>query len=112
MQYNCAIMKGAVVISACIYQVFQSPTVQCHTHQGEQNMSIVTFGSSGENSQPYSIVDVHMRLRKGGMKDLRVFVAPSICEALTGHPITLCQDSYAHIAGLPLADASDGSDAL
>ena len=80
--------------------------------KGVQNMSIVTFGSRGENSQPYSIVDVCMRLRKGGMKDLRVFVVPSICEALTGHPITLCQESYAHLAGLPLADASDGSDDL
>ena len=109
--------------SKCVHIVLDSGSQRSYITQqlqhelslqpkGEQNMSIVTFGSRGENSQPYSIVDVCMRLRKGGMKDLRVFVVPSIFEALTGHPITLCQEGYTHLAGLLFANALDGSDAL
>lgn len=53
-----------------------------------------------------------MELRSGSMKELTMFVAPIICEALTSQPITLCQEKYKHLAGLPFADQSDGSDAL
>ena len=75
-------------------------------------MAIVTFGSKGEESRVCEVVNVFMQLRSGGSRDLTVFVVPIICEALTCQPITLCRDRYTHIAGLPLADLSDGSDAL
>jgi hypothetical protein len=57
----------------------------------------------------YDVVSVRMKLRSRRMKDLTVFAVPTICEDLTCQPITLCQDSYKHLAGLPLADPSDGS---
>ena len=80
--------------------------------KGEQSMSIATFGSRGEKSRVFKFVDVRMALRDGRTRDLTVFVVPIICEPLMCQPITLCRDNYKHLAGLPLADASDGSDAL
>lgn len=80
--------------------------------KGEQSMVIVTFGSRGEKSRMCEVVDVRMQLSHGGMRDLTVFVVPIICEALACQPITLCRDSYKHLAGLPLADPSNGLDAL
>ena len=80
--------------------------------KGEQSMAIVTFGSRGEKSSVCEVVDICMKLESGRVKDLTRFVVPIICEALAYQPITLCRDSYQHLAGLPLADQSDGTDAL
>ena len=51
------------------------------------------------------IEDVRMELRDGCMRDLTVFVVPTICvsEALMCQPITHCRDSYKHLVGRPLA---------
>ena len=80
--------------------------------KGEQCMSIVTFGSRGEKSRICPVIEVRLGLRDGLMRDLTMFVVPMICEALTCQPVTLCRDSYKHLAGLPLADPSDGTDTL
>ena len=80
--------------------------------KGEQSMAIVTFGSRGEKSSVCEIVDICMKLESGRVKDLTTFVVPIRCEALAYQPITLYRDSYKHLAGLPLADLSDGTDAL
>ena len=72
-------------------------------------MAIVIFGSRGEKSSVCEAVDICMKLESGHVKDLTMFV---ICEALTYQPITLCRDSYKNLAGLPLADLSDGTYAL
>ena len=80
--------------------------------KGEQCMSIVTFGSRGEKSRICPVIEVRLGLRDGCMRDLTMFVVPIICEALTCQPVTLCRDSYKHLAGLPLADSSDGTDTL
>ena len=75
-------------------------------------MSIVTFGSRGEKSRRCPVIEVRLGLRDGRMRDLTMFVVPMICEALTCQPVTLCRDSYKHLAGPPLADPSDGTDTL
>lgn len=50
------------------------------------------------------IVNVCVKVKNGGLKQLTLFVVPLICEPLAYQPVTLCQDKFKHLKGLPLAD--------
>lgn len=80
--------------------------------KGEQSMNIMTFGSQGEASRVCEVVNVCMVVRGGGTKKLTLFAVPLICEPLTCQPVTFCQENFKHLAGLPLADPSDGHNRL
>lgn len=79
---------------------------------GEQSMSIMTFGSRGEAPQVCDVVNVCMEVRGGQTRQLTLFTVPIICEPLTCQPISFCRDNFKHLSGLPLADPSDGDEQL
>lgn len=80
--------------------------------EGEQCMSILTFGSNQENSQVHKFVKVGLTQRNGESQQLTLFAIPTICEPLASQPIAFCQNSYKHLSGLDLADSSDGQSHL
>lgn len=70
---------------------------------GEQRISIMTFGSSEGKSQLCERVKVGLVLQT---KQFSMFVVPFICQSAT---INLCREKFEHLSGLDLADLSDGS---
>ena len=76
---------------------------------GEQRMSIMTFGSSEGKSRNCERVKVGLNLKNGKTKQFSMFVVPLICQPLTCQPVDLCKERFEHLAGLELADSSDGS---
>ena len=79
---------------------------------GEQCMSIMTFGSAEETPQLCKFVKVGVILREGGTQSLTLFAVPSICEPLASPPIAFCWDNFEHLSGLDLASSSDGRSRL
>ena len=80
--------------------------------EGEQCMSIMTFGSNVEKSQVCTVVKVGLKLRDGETQELTLFAVPMICEPLASQPTAFCQNNYEHLSGLDLADPSDGNSRL
>ena len=78
------------------------------TPEGEQHMSIATFGSCRRDPQLCEVVQICVRLRDGQDKLLKVFTVPLICEPLSCQPITLCAEQCEHLSHLELADCSEG----
>lgn len=76
--------------------------------EGEQCMSIISFGSDKRNTQRCEVVKVGMKMRDGTDKEFELFTVPLICESLTAQPIAVCVEKYDHLARLELADFSDG----
>ena len=77
--------------------------------EGDQHMSIITFGSDQCGSQKREIVRIRMRLKDGPDKEFRLFALPLICEPIAAQPIALCRERYSHLSQLDLADLSDGT---
>lgn len=82
------------------------------TSDGEQRMSIMTFGSSEERPHVCDTVRVGVVMRDRQPKQLALCTVPHICEPLASQPINFCRDNYEHLSGLDLADSSDGSSRL
>ncbi len=80
--------------------------------EGEQHVSIVTFGSSRGDPTVCPVVRVGMRTRSGRGKEFTLLTVPQICEPLSSQPITLSMERYDHLSGLELADFSDGETPL
>ena len=72
--------------------------------EGEQCMSIMTFGSNEEKPQVCKFVKVGLTLRGGETQELTLFAVPMICDPLASQPIAFCRSSYEHLSGLDLAD--------
>ncbi len=70
-------------------------------------MSILTFGSSEERPRVCKLVTLGVFLKNGQTKHLKVFTVPPICEPLSYQLIAFCQQNYAHLSDLDLADHSD-----
>ena len=79
---------------------------------GEQQMSILTFGSNNRNTQTCEMVRVGLTTREGPDMELELFSVPLICEPLVAQPISLCKVKYDHLSQLELADYSDGVSAV
>ena len=82
------------------------------TVRGRQSMSIMTFGSRDMCVRECDLVHVGTELMGGGTRPLSLYAVPVICEPFNCQPVTLCQMNYPHLAGLPLADPSDGREQL
>ena len=72
---------------------------------GEQQLSIATFGSARGGPKVCPIVSVGVVLKGYSNLMMSLFVVPMICEPLVSQPIDACQDSQ--LAGLELADWAD-----
>ena len=77
-------------------------------------MAITTFGSrEGQECQcTCDVVRIAVHTAGGELVDLHIYVVPFICEPLACQPIDFCQANFSHLAGLPLADCSDGKNQL
>lgn len=76
--------------------------------KGKHPLTIMTFGSSEEQSRICESVRLSLTLRNGQTKQLMLFTVPLICEPLTCQPVSFCQGNFDHLAGIDLADPSDG----
>lgn len=75
------------------------------TSEGEQCMSIITFGSDKRDRKFCEVVRMGMRMKDGQSQELMLFAVPLICKPLSGQPITLCVENYSHLSQLELADS-------
>ena len=82
------------------------------TEEGEQSMTIMTFGSREGQLHTCKNVTLTLALKDGLEKHLSLLAVPSICQPLSYQPILLCQEKYEHLTGLHLADHSDGNSPL
>ena len=84
----------------------------CLKKRGEQNMSIVTFGSHKECKQVCDVVHVAVEKSSGGINLVPLFTVPLICEPITCQTVAFCQASFSHLSSLLLADNSEEKDQL
>ena len=68
----------------------------------------MTFGANEEHSQVCKLIRLSLALKGGRTKHLTLFTVPLICEPLACQPVSFCQENFNHLAGLDLADPSDG----
>ena len=80
--------------------------------QGEQSMTIMTFGSKEEQSQICTLTKIGLVLHDGQKRPLKLYCVPFICQPLTCQPISFCRENFEHLSGLELADPSDDSSRL
>ena len=76
--------------------------------EGEQPLTIMTFGSRQAQSHVCESVRLGLSLKSGCTKQLMLFTVPLICEPLTCQPVSFCQGNFKHLVGFDLADPSDG----
>ena len=77
--------------------------------KGKQSLTIMTFGSSAEQSRVCTFTKLNLVLSDGETRTLTLFAVPLICEPLACQPVSFCQESFDHLNGLHLADPTDGS---
>ena len=75
--------------------------------EGQQEMSVMTFGSQHPTTQSYDLVKVGIATNGGENEELELFSVPVICQPLTSQPIGLCKEAYHHLSNLELADCSE-----
>lgn len=79
---------------------------------GEQQMSVLTFGSNKRITQTCEVVRVSLKTKDGPDMEMKLFSVPLICEPLVAQPISFCKEKYDHLAKLELPDDSDGTSAM
>ena len=62
--------------------------------EGEQCVSIMTFGSDEEKPRVCKFVKVRLTLRDGETQQLALLAVPMICESLASQPIAFCQNNW------------------
>ena len=75
---------------------------------GEQDLPVMTFGSSGQSPCACEVVKVGLRLIDGETRHLTLFTVPMICEPIACQRVSICQAKFSHFSDLALADSSDG----
>ena len=79
---------------------------------GEQSLLISTFGTVSEQAKVYPLVSVGVHLKGYPNASLSLYVVPTICEPLSGQPVTATVEADDHLMGLDLADVADGISSL
>lgn len=82
------------------------------TTEAERPLTIMTFGSTREQSRICRLVRLGLATRDGTPKHLMLFTVPTICEPITSQPISVCCSNFEHLAGIDLADSSNGRGSL
>jgi len=70
----------------------------------QQQLSILTFGSSKRDTRHCEVVRIGIATRDGQDEILELLTVPHICEPLAPQPIDLCSTSFPHLSSLMLAD--------
>ena len=74
-----------------------------------ESMIIKTFGSVRGDHRVCDIVELKMTTKAGSPLIVSTVVVPHVCDPVQAQPITACQDMYAHLSGLELADSGDNA---
>ena len=82
------------------------------TSEDEKSLTIMTFGSKREQTRVCNLVRLGLTTKDEISKQLMLFTVPTICEPIAGQPISICCNDFDHLAGLDLADYSDGNESL
>ena len=82
------------------------------TSEDEKSLTIMTFGSKREQTCVCSLVRLELTTKDGTPKQLMLFTVPTICEPIACQPISICCNDFEHLAGMDLADDSDGNESL
>ena len=77
-----------------------------------QRLSVATFEGTTLDLQRYGVIQVGLKLKDGGNKELQLITVPSIREPLTTQPISLCLEKFEHLKKIDLSDHSNGQDHL
>lgn len=80
--------------------------------EGEQRLSIATFGSTREDPKVCAVVKIGMELKGYPHLYPSLFVVPMICEPLVGQPISECIKGNQHLTSLELADLAESGSTL
>ena len=76
------------------------------TTNGRRSTSIMTFGTIQGDDQSCEHVSVGLKSSRGQELILQLLSVPNICKPLTFCPLVDCRETYPHLTGLELADAS------
>ena len=82
------------------------------TSEDEKSLTIMTFGSKREQTRVCDLVRLGLTMKDGTSKQLTLFTVPTICEPIACQPISICCNDFNHLAGMDLADYSDGHEGL
>lgn len=82
------------------------------TLEDEKSLTIMTFGSKREQTRVCNLVRLGLTMKDGTSKQLKLFTVPMICEPIISQPISICCNNFDHLAGMDLADYSNGNESL
>ena len=82
------------------------------TSEDKKSLTIMTFGSKREQNCVCDLVKLGLTTKDGTSKQLTLFTVPIICEPIACQPISICCNDFDHLAGMDLADYSDGNECL
>ena len=82
------------------------------TTRKEQSLTIMTFGSSGEQTRTCRTMKLGLLLKDGQTRPITLFVVPLICEPLICQLVSFYQDNVDYLKGLDLVNPSDASSFL
>ena len=80
--------------------------------EGEQSLTIMTFGSNKEQACVCKAVRLGLTLKDGTTKQLTLFAVPTICEPVACQPVSFCQSDFSHLTGIELADSSNSCESM
>ena len=98
--------------SQCSYVTEQVANGLSLATEGERSLTIMTFGSTREQTRVCNLVRLGLALKDGTPKQLMLFTVPTICEPIACQPISICCSDFDHLSGIELVDSSDGHRSL
>lgn len=78
----------------------------------KETLLVKTFAADGGRVQACGVVNLNVMTRAGTDMGLSLLSIPTICEPLTGQPITYATSHFQYLSGLHLADSGDVEDSL
>ena len=84
------------------------------TSEGEQSLTIMTFGANEEQACICDSVRLGLVMKDGTTNQLTLlnFAVPTICQPIACQPVSFCQRDFSHLTGIELADSSDGRESM
>lgn len=77
-----------------------------------ETLLVKTFGSKAGIPQACDVINIALKARSGDDVVIPLLTVPTICEPLSGQPITLASQWYSYRSKLELADPSECGDCL
>eukprot|EP00731_Ephydatia_muelleri_P035515 Em0131g2a len=84
----------------------------CVKEERKETLLVKTFAADEGRVQACGVVNLNVMTRAGTDMGLSLLSIPTICEPLTGQPITYATSHFQYLSGLHLADSGDVEDSL